>query len=138
MLLIITIPVHASSYSQSNYAVDIKHSVSNQDKIKVDSVARTLGYQGGDKVKVYVIFEVNKDGDIRNIRARGPQKVFEDEAIRIVSEIPQLDPIKNLEEGESMKFTLPLNLVLETDSKKKRRLKKEEKRKQKTEVTQSN
>ena len=121
-------------YSQSYYAEEIKHSIENQDKIQVDSVARTLGYKGGDKIKVYVIFMINNEGEIHDIRARGPHKVFEDEGIRIVSEIPKLNPNKNLEDGESRKFTLPLTLVLETDAEKKRRLKKEEKSKRKSEA----
>lgn len=117
--------------SQSNYADEIKHLVANQDKIKVDSLARTLGYKGGDRIKVFVIFKVNNEGKIYDIRARAPHKVFEEEAIRIVGEIPKLDPMTNLKEGESMKFTLPLTLALETNAEKRKRIKKEERRKKK-------
>jgi hypothetical protein len=133
ILFIMITLLSAYGFSQANYAEEIKHSVNNQDKIQVDSIARTLGYEGGDNIKVFVIFEVNREGNIHNVRARGPHKVFEDEAIRVVSEIPQLDPLNTLEADETMKFTLPLTLVLETESEKRRRIKKEEKRKRKAE-----
>ena len=135
---IIILLISTLGYSQSHYTEEIKHSIESQDRIQVDSVARTLGYKGGEKIKVYVLFKVNNEGEIHDIRARGPHKVFEDEGIRIVSEIPKLNSDKNLKDGESRKFALPLILVLETDTEKKRRLKKEEKRNRKSAMVDEN
>ena len=119
------------SFSQSNNDKIINKTIENHDKSRGDSIARALGYKGGDKIKVFTIFQVNGNGEIHDIRARGPHKHFEEEAIRVVSEIPKLDPNNNLKEGQSMKFTLPITFVIETDAEKKKRQRKEQRKKKK-------
>ena len=119
------------SFAQSNYDEIINKTIENHDKSRSDSIARALGYKGGDKIKVITIFQVNSNGEIHDIRARGPHKHFEEEAIRVVSEIPKLDPNNNLKEGQSMKYTLPITFVIETDAEKKKRERKEQRKKEK-------
>ncbi|MBJ2176283.1 hypothetical protein JBL43_18675 [Aureibaculum sp. A20] len=119
------------SFAQSNYDEIINKTIENHDKSRSDSIVRALGYKGGDKIKVYAIFQVNSNGEIHDIRARGPHKHFEEEAIRVVSEIPKLDPNNSLKEGQSMKYTLPITFVIETDAEKKKRERKEQRKKEK-------
>ncbi len=116
---------------QSNYNKIISDATQNLNRKKIDSVAKRMGYKGGDSFKVYVQFAVNPKGEIVDIRARGPHKIFEEEAIRMVKELPKLDPPKNLENGQKMKFTLPVTMVVETDAEKQKRGKKEERKKNK-------
>ena len=128
--LILSLFFFSFSFSQSNYAEIVNKSVENHDKSSSDSIARKLGYKGGDKIKVYTIFKVNSNGEIHDIKARGPHKHFEEEAIRIINLIPKLDPMTSLKEGQSMKFSLPITFIIETDAEERKR-KKKEKRKRK-------
>lgn len=105
----------------------ISNAVKNQDIERIDSIARKLNYKGGDIIKVFAVFTVNENGEIKEVKARGPHKLFEEEAIRIVNLIPKLDP-KEFKNGmKEMKFTLPINFQIETDKDKKKRLKREKK-----------
>ena len=129
IIFILTLLFCSLSFSQTNYAEIINKSIENHDQSRSDSIARALGYKGGDKIKVYTMFKVNSNGEIHDIKARGPHKHFEEEAIRVVSEIPKLDPMNSLKSGQSMKFTLPITFVIETDAKKKKRESKEQRKK---------
>lgn len=109
------------SFSQSNILEIVNNSVNEYEKTKIDSTAIELGYKNGEKIKVYTSFKVNSKGEIHDIEARGPHKHFEDEAIRVISQIPPLDPIPNIKEGQSMKFALPITFVVEDNLKKKKK-----------------
>lgn len=103
----------------------ISNAIKNQNIERIDSIARTLNYKGGDIIKVFAVFTVNENGEIKDVQARGPHRLFEEEAIRILNLIPKLDP-KEFENGmKEMKFTLPINFQIETDKDKKKRLNKE-------------
>lgn len=103
----------------------ISDAVKNQNIERIDSIARKLNYKGGDVIKVFTIFTVDENGEIKDVIARGPHILFEEEAIRIVNLIPKLDP-KEFKNGmKEMKFTLPINFQIETDKEKKKRLNKE-------------
>jgi len=130
-LLIFTLLISNFIYCQNNYVDIITQTAKNHDQRELDSLAKTIGYKGGESVKVYVLFKVNEKGEIFDIRARGPHKIFEEEGIKLVKEIPKLDPPKNFEKGKSMSFALPLKMVIETDSEKKKRIKKEQRAKEK-------
>ncbi|MDA7820805.1 energy transducer TonB [Flavobacteriaceae bacterium] len=53
-------------------------------------IAQEMGIQG----RVYVNFIIAKDGQITNIRMRGPDKNLEKEAQRIISKLPSMTPGK--------------------------------------------
>ena len=53
-------------------------------------IAQEMGIQG----RVYVNFIIAKDGQITNIRMRGPDKNLEKEAQRIISKLPSMTPRK--------------------------------------------
>ena len=116
-------------FCQGNYKDIITETVSKHDYSKFDSVAKVNGFKGGDSFKVIAQFSVNQYGEIIKISARGPHKIFEEEAIRLVKMLPKLDPPKNLGEGKSIKFTLPITMVIETDAERRKRKKKEERKK---------
>jgi len=93
-----------------------------------DSITKALGYKGGDKVLVYTIFAINKDGKIVDIKAKGPHSVFEKEAIRILENTPEIVP-KNYKAPEvNPRFSLPITFVIETEKQKARRLKNEKRK----------
>ncbi len=76
------------------------------------SLANDLGLTPGKK-RVYVQFKIDKNGDIVDIRARGPHKRLEKEAIDVVKHIPKMSPGKQRNRPVGVKYTLPITLVVE-------------------------
>lgn len=63
--------------------------------------------------RVFVIFTIGKDGTIKKIRTRGPDKSLEDEAHRIVSILPKMVPGKQRGKPVGVPFSLPINFRLQ-------------------------
>ena len=89
-----------------------------QDKIKEHvsknyntGIAQDLGLTAGKK-KVYVQFKIDKKGNITNVRARGPHKRLEKEAIRVVNKLPQMTPGKQRGRPVGVSYTLPITLLV--------------------------
>jgi protein TonB len=67
--------------------------------------------------KVYVAFVIDKEGNVTEIKARGPKvigaNVLEDEAVRIMKLLPKLKP--GIQRGKPVKvrYTLPIAFKLE-------------------------
>ena len=90
-----------------------------QDKIKKHvnrkyntGLAGDLGLDPGKK-KVYVQFKISKTGNISEVRARGPHKRLEKEAIRVVKLLPKMIPGKQRGRAVGVKYTLPITLLVE-------------------------
>jgi len=75
-------------------------------------LANDLGLSPGRK-KVYVQFKIDKNGNIVDIRARGPHARLEKEAARVVKKIPKMTPGKQRNRAVGVKYTLPITLVVE-------------------------
>jgi len=75
-------------------------------------LAGDLGLSPGKK-RVYVQFKIDKTGKIVNVRARGPHKRLEKEAIRVVELLPSMTPGKQRGRPVGVKYTLPITLVVE-------------------------
>lgn len=93
-----------------------------------DSIAKVLGYKGGDAVRVSTMFTVNEQGKIVDIKARGPHPIFEQEAIRIIEAVPDMVPAEFNGKPISPRFSLPITFIIETAKQKRRRLKKEKRK----------
>ncbi|RUA10783.1 MAG: energy transducer TonB [Flavobacteriia bacterium] len=76
------------------------------------SLANDLGLSPGKK-RVFVQFKIDKNGNIVDIRARGPHKRLEKEAINVVKHIPKMTPGKQRNRPVGVKYTLPIALVVE-------------------------
>ena len=76
------------------------------------SISKNLGMEPGKK-KIFVQFTIDKEGNITNIKSRGPHKDLETEAVRVASSLPQMQP--GVENGNkvAVKFTLPITLVVD-------------------------
>jgi len=74
-------------------------------------LAQDLGLSPGKK-KVYVQFRIDKNGKITNVKARGPHKRLEKEAIRVVELLPQMTPGKQRTRPVRVSYTLPITLVI--------------------------
>ncbi len=75
-------------------------------------LASDLGLSPGKK-RVYVQFKIDRTGKVVDVRARGPHKRLEKEAIRVVSLLPDMTPGKQRGRAVGVKYTLPITLVVE-------------------------
>jgi beta-lactamase regulating signal transducer with metallopeptidase domain len=76
------------------------------------SLASELGLGPGKK-KVYVQFTIDKEGNITNIKARGPHQTLEGEAVRVINMLPKMIPGEHNGKKVSVKYTLPITLTVD-------------------------
>ena len=72
-------------------------------------LAQEMGLQG----RVNVIFTIQKDGSIGNVRMRGPHQLLEGEAERIISKLPQMTPGKQRGTAVKVPFAIPITFKLQ-------------------------
>jgi len=70
-------------------------------------LAANLGLTPGKK-RIFVMFKIDKMGNVVDIRARAPHKSLEKEAIRVVSLIPKMTPGKQRGRAVGVKYSLPI------------------------------
>ena len=71
-------------------------------------IAVEMGIQG----KVYVQFIINTEGYITNIKTRGPDRLLEKEAERIIASLPQMIPGKQRGRAVKVPYSIPVNFKL--------------------------
>ena len=76
---------------------------------KYPSNAQDLGVQG----RVYVMFIVDANGNVVNIKTRGPDKSLEKEANRIISELPKMTPGRQRDRAVSVPYSIPIMFKLQ-------------------------
>ena len=72
--------------------------------------AQKAGIQG----RVNIMFTIDKDGSIINIRKRGPSKVLEEEAERIIKRLPKMKAGEQRGKAVRVPFSLPITFKLNT------------------------
>ena len=83
-----------------------KHVLKN---FRYPEIAQEMGIQG----RVFVTFIIDKDGSITGIRARGPDKNLEKEALRIIGKLPNMTPGKQRGRAVRVPFSYPINFRLQ-------------------------
>ena len=68
-----------------------------------------IGAQG----RVSVMFTIQKDGSIGDIKMRGPHKILEKEASRIIGTLPKMTPGKQRGKAVKVPFAIPINFQLQ-------------------------
>ncbi|ADV49375.1 TonB family protein [Cellulophaga algicola DSM 14237] len=63
--------------------------------------------------KVYVMFTIGKDGNIEDVRLKGPAKILEKEAARIIDKLPQMKPGMQRLQPVKVSFSIPINFQLQ-------------------------
>lgn len=76
---------------------------------KYPKEAQENGIQG----RVNIMFDIEQDGNIGNIRMRGPDKLLEDEAERIISLLPQMIPGRHKGRPVIIPFSVPITFRLQ-------------------------
>ena len=72
-------------------------------------IAQEMGVQG----RVSVMFTIQKDGSIGNVRMRGPDKNLEAEAARIIGKLPRMIPGKQRGRAVRVPFSIPITFKLQ-------------------------
>lgn len=72
-------------------------------------IAQEMGVQG----RVNVMFVIQKDGTIGNVRMRGPDKNLEAEAARIIGKLPTMTPGKQRGRAVRVPFSIPITFKLQ-------------------------
>ena len=75
-------------------------------------LASDLGLTPGVK-KIFVMFKIDKTGNITNIQARAPHKRLEQEAIRVIETLPKMIPGKQRGRAVGVKYSLPIAFRVE-------------------------
>ena len=96
---------------------------------KIEKAISQLGLKPGETVKIFAMFSIDTDGSIVDVKARSVHPAFEEEAIRIIQELPAMEPA--VVDGKAIKqrFSLPLLFNIETERERKRRERKEARKK---------
>ncbi|WP_010517619.1 energy transducer TonB [Croceivirga radicis] len=76
---------------------------------KYPSTAIELGIQG----RVYVQFEINQYGKVSKILERGPDKLLEAEAGRIIALLPPMKPGMQRGRPATVRYAVPINFVMQ-------------------------
>lgn len=79
------------------------------EKFRYPEEAQKKGIQG----KVSVMFIIGADGSIGNVKMRGPDKLLEDEAARIISLLPNMTPGKQRGKTVRVPYSIPITFKLQ-------------------------
>ncbi|MFS4455845.1 energy transducer TonB [Maribacter sp. 2304DJ31-5] len=79
-----------------------------QKHFQYPAEALELGLNG----KVFVIFVIDSNGKTVKIRTRGPHKVLEKEANRIIAMLPKMKPGRQRNRNVSVPYSIPINFRL--------------------------
>lgn len=63
--------------------------------------------------RVFVFFLIDKNGDVTNIKSRGPSQLLEKEAERIMSLLPKMEPGKQRNKSVGVPYSIPINFKLQ-------------------------
>ena len=78
------------------------------ENFKYPEIALEMGVRG----RVFVLFNISSDGQVTNIKTRGPDKVLEKEAARIISLVPKMIPGKQRGRNVSVPYSLPISFTM--------------------------
>lgn len=71
--------------------------------------AKKMGLQG----KVSIMFTIQKDGSIGDVKMKGPHDILEEEANRIISKLPKMTPGKQRGKPVKVPFSIPITFRLQ-------------------------
>ena len=71
-------------------------------------LASDIGLSSGSIQRIFVMFKIDKDGNITNIQARAPHKKLKEEAIRVIKLLPKMTPGKQRGRAVGVRYGLPI------------------------------
>ncbi len=76
-------------------------------------LGQDLGLQKGSIQRIFVMFTIDKNGVVSNVKARAPHKRLQYEAIRVIELLPQMVPGKQRGIPVGVKYSLPIVFKVE-------------------------
>ena len=76
------------------------------------SLAKELKLENGLQ-RIFVIFKIDGNGNISDVKSRASHKALENEAIRVVNSLPKMMPGKQNNEVVNVKYSLPIAFVVD-------------------------
>lgn len=76
-------------------------------------LASDLGLAPGSIQKIFVVFRIDKNGNITDINARAPHKKLQEEAIRVINLLPKMTPGMQRGKPVGVKYGLPIVFKVE-------------------------
>ena len=132
LLFIFTVLISSITVAQHDFK-QVSDSLQSLNSEKIEKAVTQLGLKPGETVKIFAMFSVDTDGSIVDVKARSVHPAFEEEAIRIIKELPPMDPA--IVDGEAIKqrYSLPILFKIETERERKKRERKEARKKKRKE-----
>jgi antitoxin component YwqK of YwqJK toxin-antitoxin module len=78
-------------------------------------IAKKYGIPSNQKIKIYVIFKIDKKGNVVGVKARSPHPKFTEEAVRVVKMLPKLK--SGVQRGKPVVVPFSLPIVFNIPSK---------------------
>ncbi len=63
--------------------------------------------------KVFVQFDINSKGEVSNIQKRGPDRLLEKEAVRIIASLPKVKPGIQRGKPTKVRYAIPINFSIQ-------------------------
>ena len=117
-LFLFTVLISTLTIAQHDFE-RISDSLQQLNSKKIEKAISQLGLKPGETVKIFAMFSVDTDGSIVDVKARSVHPAFEEEAIRIIQELPTMEPA--VVDGKAIKqrYSLPILFKIETEREKK-------------------
>ncbi len=80
-----------------------------RNNFEYPKTALELGITG----RVFVKFDIDSKGRVSNILKRGPDRLLEDEAARIIALLPQMKPGQQRGRATKVTYSIPINFVVQ-------------------------
>ena len=74
-------------------------------------LAEELGLSGRQRISV--IFKINKNGDIVEVRSRAPHPRLEKEAAKVIKSLPKMKPGRQRGKPVTVQYALPISFVIQ-------------------------
>lgn len=78
-----------------------------------------LGYNEGEKIRVYGQFTITKEGKVDLVSAKGSHDILTDEAKRVIRLIPKMKPGRQGDKKVAVRYIFPIILKVDKKTKEK-------------------
>ena len=104
------VPVYPGCENRTDEKACLQESISALIRDEFDyNLAEDLGLKPGKK-RIYVQFIIDKNGNITDVRVRGPHEKLEQEALRVIGKLPRMQPGKLNGKAVNVKYTVPITI----------------------------
>lgn len=79
---------------------------------ELSEIADELGLPAGRK-KIYMLFDIDKNGEINITKVKAPHPQLKREAIRVLEKLPTMQPAMKRNKPIKIKYTLPIGLSIQ-------------------------